>query len=365
MAKRRKVEADGELCSDLLDLAREALGDDQISDVNYWLPTGSTLIDLVINQGLPGGHMVEIFGKPATGKSAIALQIVKQAQLRGGVGVYMDAEGRLSTSLAENVVGVRTDTGWIYRRPMNLEEALDACERFADRAIKSDLPTVIVVDSIAGLVPKTLGYGSDGEPLLGGKRQQGKKAQVLSWFFERGFTKKIHGSNVFFIVLNQVRHSLDFFSYGPPKVTTTGGYAMEFYSSVRLHMQQRSLEKRDSKEGKKIVGQLLKVSVEKNTVGPPFREVEIPFYFDPSQPMLGFDDATSMLGYLINKKVIKSAPAGWYVIGDLKERRAALRKKMDTDPTFAKLIKDLTIETFALEYGDTPPEDDPDTPTDT
>ena len=132
MAKRRKVEADGELCSDLLDLAREALGDDQISDVNYWLPTGSTLIDLVINQGLPGGHMVEIFGKPATGKSAIALQIVKQAQLRGGVGVYMDAEGRLSTSLAENVVGVRTDTGWIYRRPMNLEEALDACERFAD-----------------------------------------------------------------------------------------------------------------------------------------------------------------------------------------------------------------------------------------
>ena len=81
--------------------------------------------------------------------------------------------------------------------------------------------------------------------------------------------------------------------------------------------------------------------------------------------MLGFDDATSMLGYLINKKVIKSAPAGWYVIGDLKERRAALRKKMDTDPTFAKLIKDLTIDTFALEYGDTPPEDEPDTPTDT
>lgn len=351
-AKARKREKSDDVYGDLLKASQDIFGDTISPEVKYWLPSGIHLLDLAVRRGIPCGRLIEIYGREGSGKTSLALNIVKQAQSLGGTGVWLDAESGFSVDLAENIIGITTKAGWIYNTPWSAEDAFEAIEAYAGRAIESPTPTVIVLDSVAGLCPRSLTLGE--ESMASGKRQTGKMAGIMSWFMSRGLHQTIKDSKVVLIFLNQIRSVLDFYGHGGPKYTTPGGYAVGFYAWVRLAISNTAIEK-DEKEIKKgrspNLGSLIEVEVKKNRVGQPFKKISFPIYTRPDQPVLGIDDYMSCLVYLITRKVIKSS-GGWFVLDDIKDRKLGFRKRMTEDPKFAKYIKDLVTERFLYEYGE-------------
>ena len=232
------------------------LGADQaIADIPV-IPTGSLSLDIALGVGgLPRGRIVEIFGPEASGKTTLALHATAEAQKLGGITAFIDAEHALDISYAKRL-GVRTDD-LLISQPDTGEQALE----IAEVLVRSGAIDLVIIDSVAALVPKAEIEGEMGDAHMG------LQARLMSQAL-RKLTGIVSKSNTILIFTNQIRHKIGVF-FGNPE-TTTGGNALKFYASVRLDVRRIA----SIKEGQDVVGNRTKVKVVKNKVAPPFKEAE-------------------------------------------------------------------------------------------
>ncbi|MBI3541608.1 MAG: recombinase RecA [Deltaproteobacteria bacterium] len=232
------------------------LGKDQVIQEIEAIPTGSLGLDLALGiGGLPKGRIVEIYGPESSGKTTLALHAVASAQKKGGVAAFIDAEHALDPQYAKKL-GVKTEE-LLISQPDNGEQALE----IADMLVKSGAVDVIVIDSVAALVPKSEIEGEMGEP------QMGLQARLMSQAL-RKLTGNVSRANTLVIFINQIRMKIGVM-FGNPE-TTSGGNALKFYASVRLDIRRIA----PIKNGDQMIGNRTRVKVVKNKVAPPFREVE-------------------------------------------------------------------------------------------
>ncbi len=220
------------------------------------IPTGALSLDIALGVGgLPKGRITEVYGPESSGKTTLALQVVAQAQKFGGTAAFIDAEHALDTSYAKRL-GVDIDS-LLISQPDFGEQALE----IAEILIRSNGVDVIVIDSVAALVPKAEIDGNVGDAHVG------LQARLMSQAM-RKFTGVLNRSNTVLIFINQIRMKIGVM-FGNPE-TTTGGNALKFYSSLRLDIRRIG----QIKEGNDIIGNRTKVKVVKNKVAPPFKEAE-------------------------------------------------------------------------------------------
>jgi len=241
------------------------LGDHMNADGIEIIPTGSISLDLALGVGgVPKGRVVEIYGPEASGKTTLALHIVAEAQKRGGLAAYIDAEHALDPEYSKKL-GVDIDNLFISQ-PDSGEQALEIC----DQLVKSGALDVVVIDSVAALVPKA---EIDGEM---GDSHMGLQARLMSQAL-RKMTATISRNNTCVIFINQIRMKIGVM-FGNPE-TTTGGNALKFYASVRLEVRSGQSIKGGGEAGKDggkdedggVVGKKTKVKVVKNKVAPPLK----------------------------------------------------------------------------------------------
>lgn len=220
------------------------------------IPTGSLALDVALGVGgLPRGRVIEIFGPEASGKTTLALHVIAEAQRRGGIAAFIDAEHAMDATYAK-ALGVNTED-LLVSQPDTGEQALEITETL----VRSGAIDVVVIDSVAALVPRAEIEGEMGDA------QMGLQARLMSQAL-RKLTGAISKSNTCVIFINQIREKIGIV-YGNPE-TTTGGRALKFYASVRLDIRKTN----PIKEGADIIGSRTKVKVVKNKVAPPFKEVE-------------------------------------------------------------------------------------------
>src|SRR5215470_13363107 len=232
------------------------LGEQAIEADIQVIPTGSLGLDIALGVGgLPRGRVVEIYGPESSGKTTLALECVAEAQKLGGIGAFIDAEHALDASYARKL-GVKVED-LLISQPDNGEQALE----IAETLVQSGAIDVLVIDSVAALVPRAEIEGEMGEP------QMGLQARLMSQAL-RKLTSIISRSRTIVVFINQIRMKIGVM-FGNPE-TTTGGNALKFYSSVRIDIRRIGT----IKSGQEVVGSRTKVKVVKNKVAPPFREAE-------------------------------------------------------------------------------------------
>src|SRR5215813_12504240 len=233
------------------------LGEDALAhqDIQV-LPTGSLGLDVALGiGGVPRGRVVEIYGPESSGKTTLALQLVAEAQKRGGICAFIDAEHALDVGYARKL-GVKTED-LLISQPDHGEQALE----IADTLVRSGALDALVIDSVAALVPRAEIEGDMGDP------QMGLQARLMSQAL-RKLTGTISKSRTIVVFINQIRMKIGVM-FGNPE-TTTGGNALKFYASVRLDIRRIGA----IKHGDEVIGSRTKVKVVKNKVAPPFREAE-------------------------------------------------------------------------------------------
>jgi recombination protein RecA len=227
----------------------------QVRDIQV-ISSGSLGLDLALGVGgLPRGRVVEIYGPESSGKTTLALQVVAQAQKLGGIGAFIDAEHALDVGYARKL-GVNIED-LLISQPDHGEQALEIVETL----VRSGAVDILVIDSVAALVPRAEIEGEMGEP------QMGLQARLMSQAL-RKLTATISRSQTIVIFINQIRMKIGVM-FGNPE-TTTGGNALKFYSSVRLDIRRVGA----IKQGDEVIGSRTKVRVVKNKVAPPFKEAE-------------------------------------------------------------------------------------------
>jgi len=232
------------------------LGEQSIEENISVIPTGSLGLDLALGVGgLPRGRVVEIYGPESSGKTTLALECIAEAQKAGGIGAFIDAEHALDASYARKL-GVKVED-LLISQPDNGEQALE----IAETLVQSGAIDILVIDSVAALVPRAEIEGEMGEP------QMGLQARLMSQAL-RKLTSVIARSRTVVVFINQIRMKIGVM-FGNPE-TTTGGNALKFYSSVRIDIRRIGT----IKSGQDVIGSRTKVKVVKNKVAPPFREAE-------------------------------------------------------------------------------------------
>jgi len=337
---RRKVNLD-EL--DLVDQVDRILSRGKgMFPVSYWMPTGCDLLDWSIGGGLPGGRLTEMYGGESTGKSLIALSAAKQCLRAGGFVWYFDTEPALTPQRCKDLGLPEEETKhFIPRQPDSMEEALDSIETVAAGSANLPVPTLIVLDSVAASVAAE--SGMDGKktmvkdvPRIGGE------AGLLSWFFKRGVLRRINGSMVTLLFINQVRSKIGGFGYGDDE-TTPGGRSLRFYSSVRIKIARLKMMK-PAKEGAKPAGAFLVSKAVKNKVATPYLTADFPIFFKT-----GIDNALGLIYFLEQQKVLKK-PTDQTVEWDGKKyTRAALRTAMRGDAALYEAVRAKAREAYFKE----------------
>lgn len=285
------------------------------------IPTGAISLDLALGVGgIPRGKIVELFGPEGSGKSTLALSVVKEAQKMGGVAVYIDAENVLDPEYAE-ALGIDLDRLWISQ-PSSGEEGF----KVAEAVLEENAADVIVFDSVAAMVPKAELEGDIGDMKVG--RMAAMMSQAL-----RRLNVTVGKSNAVVIFINQIR--MDVGSYGNPE-TTPGGKALKYYASIRLDI--RSPRSNAITKGKEQIGQVCKVTVRKNKVGPPFRTAEFALIYGK-----GIDGSDSLVDALLQTGVWEMK--GSWVMDKLTDSNVAQGKAkaaelLNSDPDLAEILTD-------------------------
>ena len=290
------------------------------------IPTGSLSLDIALGLGgIPKGRIIEIYGPESSGKTTVTLHMIAEVQKRGGIAGFIDAEHALDPVYARNI-GVDIDNLYISQ-PDNGEQALEITETM----VRSGAVDIIVVDSVAALVPKAEIDGDMGDSHVG------LQARLMSQAL-RKLTAVISKSNCTVIFINQLREKVGVM-FGNPE-TTTGGRALKFYSSVRLDV--RRIE--SLKQGGEVIGNRTRVKVVKNKIAPPFKEAEFDIMFGKGISMVG-----DIVDLAANTDIINKSGA-WYSYNGQKigQGRENTKLYLEQNPEMLAEVEAKVREHFGL-----------------
>ncbi len=302
------------------------LGDKTTVNVDA-IPTGALSLDVALGiGGIPRGRIIEIYGPESSGKTTLAQHIVAECQKKGGIAAFVDAEHALDPEYAKNL-GVNIDE-LLISQPDTGEQALDITEEL----VRSGAVDIIVVDSVAALVPKAEIEGTMED------QQMGLQARLMSKAL-RKLTGVIGKTNTTVIFINQLRQKIGVM-YGNPE-TTTGGNALKYYASVRMEIKRTETLKGDGED----VGNHVRVRVLKNKVAPPFRTAEFDIIFGK-----GISKTGNILDVAVNLGIVNKAGA-WFSYNDAKlgQGREKSKEFLDANPELLAEIERLVREKLAEE----------------
>jgi recombination protein RecA len=287
------------------------------------VPTGAISLDLALGGGLPRGRVVEIYGPESSGKTTLTLHAIAEVQKRGGTAAFIDAEHALDPAYAKRI-GVDVEN-LLLSQPDNGEQALEIVETL----VRSNAVDVIVVDSVAALVPRAEIEGDMGDSL------PGLQARLMSQAL-RKLTGVINRSKATVIFINQIRMKIGVM-FGNPE-TTTGGNALKFYASVRMDIRRIG----QIKQGESVVGNRTRVKVVKNKIAPPFREAEFDIMYNE-----GISRAGDIIDLASAKGIVEKSGA-WYAYNDQKiaQGREAAKTYLNENP---KVMEEIAKKVMAAE----------------
>jgi len=339
---KRSEELEGKMgaAQSAIDQIKERFGDGAIMkfgeshamDVDA-VSTGSISLDIALGvKGVPRGRIIEVFGPEASGKTTLSQHIVAEVQKLGGIAAFVDAEHALDPDYARKI-GVDVDN-LLISQPDTGEQALEIVETL----VRSNAVDIVVIDSVAALVPKAEIEGDMGDSHMG------LQARLMSQAL-RKLTGIVSKTKTVVIFINQIRHKIGVF-FGNPE-TTTGGNALKFYCSVRIEVRRAA----QIKQGDKIIGNRVKVKVVKNKVAAPFRTCEFDIMYNEGISLSGDLLDTGVLHRVINKS------GNSYAFGEEKlgVGREKAKQYLRENPKLMKAIREKVWE--AVERGEMPEED--------
>lgn len=304
------------------------LGDDSFHAKVRAIPTGSLSLDIACGVGgLPSGRVVEIFGPESSGKTTLALSVVANAQKQGGIGCYIDAEHALDPAFATRL-GVDIDN-LLVSQPDTAEQALEICETL----VRSNAVDVIVIDSVAALVPKAEVEGEMGDSHMG------LQARLMSQAL-RKLTAAISRSRTLVIFINQIRDKIGVM-FGSPE-TTTGGRALKFYASMRIDVRRiATIKDRDEDIGNRV-----RAKVVKNKLSAPFKQAEFDLLFAE-----GISFEGDVLDLAVEEKIITKSGSWFSLNGDnLGQGREATRQYLRNNPDLAQRLRRDIMKARGIEW---------------
>jgi recombination protein RecA len=287
------------------------------------ISTGSISLDLALGgRGIPRGRIIEVYGPESSGKTTLALHVIASAQKAGGVAAFIDAEHALDPSWARRL-GVNLED-LLVSQPDTGEQGLDICEML----VRSNAIDVIVVDSVAALIPRAEIEGEMGDSVVGMQARLMSKAM-------RKLTGAINRSKTTVIFINQIREKIGVM-FGNPE-TTPGGRALKFYASVRIDIRRTG----SIKEGDTAVGNRVRARVVKNKIAPPFRDAEFDIMFDE-----GISSTGDLLDLAVDCDVVGKSGA-WFNYGEVRlgQGRENVKKFLKENPDLFDEIKGKVLET--------------------
>jgi recombination protein RecA len=288
-------------------------------------PTGALSLDIALGGGIPRGRVIEIYGPESSGKTTLSLHAIAEVQRRGGTAAFIDAEHALDPSYAKRI-GVDVEN-LLLSQPDNGEQALEIVETL----VRSNAVDLIVVDSVAALVPRAEIEGEMGDSHMG------LQARLMSQAL-RKLTSVISRSKASVIFINQIRMKIGVM-FGNPE-TTTGGNALKFYASVRMDIRRIG----QIKQGESVVGNRTRVKVVKNKIAPPFREAEFDIMYNE-----GISVSGDVLDLAAARDIVEKAGA-WYAYNDAKigQGREATKQYLHDNP---KVLAELAAKVRAAEVA--------------
>jgi len=285
------------------------------------IPSGSISLDLALGSGLPKGRVIEIYGPESSGKTTLTLHAIAEVQRSGGTAAFIDAEHALDPSYAKRI-GVDTDN-LLLSQPDNGEQALEIVETL----VRSNAVDLVVVDSVAALVPRAEIEGEMGDSL------PGLQARLMSQAL-RKLTGIISRSKTTVIFINQIRMKIGVM-FGNPE-TTTGGNALKFYASVRMDIRRIG----QIKAGEDVIGNRTRVKVVKNKIAPPFREAEFDIMYNE-----GISKSGDILDQAVNRGIVEKAGAWFSYNGEkIGQGREASKTYLQQNP---KVMDELAKKVMA------------------
>lgn len=319
------------------------LGEQPPSGAVDTISTGSVGVDMALGVGgFPRGRIIEVFGPESSGKTTLALQALAQVHRRGGMGAFIDAEHALDAAYAR-ALGVNLDH-LLISQPDSGEQALEICETL----VRSGAVDLVVLDSVAALVPRAEIEGEMGDAHMG------LQARLMSQAM-RKLTGIAHRTGCCLVFINQLRQKIGV-TFGNPEVTT-GGNALKFYASVRVEVRRIGA----IKDATDVVGNRTRIKVVKNKLAPPFREVEVDVLYGK-----GIWPAADLLDRGIEAEVLQRA-GSWISWGarQLGQGRDKAARLLDAEPTLAAALYDAVMAVARGECPPPPPEPKTESPTST